>query len=82
MSVTKMPPQVKDQELEELKEFLNLVLEEGEDVVSEWEYDFVGNILDRADNIRLSVKQREKLYQVKQKIVKEGLCEEEDYAQI
>ena len=77
-----MPPQVKDQELEELKEFLNLVLEEGEDVILKWEYDFIGSILDRADNIRLSDKQREKLYQVKQKIVKEGLCEEDDYAQI
>jgi len=78
-----MPPQVKDSELEELKEFLNQVIDDAEDVVTEWEFDFFGSMLDRASNhMRLSDKQRDKLHQIKQKLIKEGLCEEDDYAQI
>jgi len=77
-----MPPQPTDRELEELKNFLELVLVDGSDCVNEWELTFVASIQARIDRIRLSDKQREALGKIKRKLIKEGLCSEDDYAEI
>jgi len=77
-----MPPQPTDRELDELKNFLELVLVDGSDVVNEWELTFVSSIQARIDRIRLSDKQREALSKIKRKLIKEGLCSEDDYAEI
>lgn len=82
VSVTKMPSKPSDKELEEIKDFLELVLVDGADVVSEWELNFVASIQSRIDKIRLSDKQKEGLWKVKQKMIKEELCSEDDYAAI
>lgn len=76
-----MPPSPTDRQVEELKEFLNLIVVEGSDVVNEWELSFVESLLKRAIT-RLSPNQKEALYRMKKKLIKEGLCEEDDYAQI
>lgn len=80
--VTRMPQKPSDKAVEEIKEFLELVLFEGEDVVNEWELEFVRSILDKIARIRLLDKQKEVLFQIKRKMVKEGLCDEDDYAEI
>jgi len=77
-----MPPQPTDKELEEIKDFLELVLVDGADVVNEWELEFIASIQARIDKIRLSSKQREALHKIKKKMIKEELCSEDDYAQI
>jgi len=77
-----MPPTPTDKQAEELKEFLNLVIVEGSDVVNEWELGFTEDLLKRADRLRISPNQREALFLIKKKMIKEGLCEEDDYAQI
>jgi len=72
----------RDKELEELQEFLELVMVEGSDVVTEWEADFVASLQKRIGKFQLSPKQKEKLFMIKKKMIKEGLCSEDDYAQI
>lgn len=76
-----MPTQPSDKQAEELKEFLNLIIVEGSDVVNEWELNFTESLLKRAD-LRLSPNQKEALFRMKKKLIKEGLCDEDDYAEI
>jgi len=77
-----MPQSPTDKQVEELKEFLNLVLVEGSDVVNDWELTFTKSLLERVERLRVSPKQKEALFLIKKKMIKEGLCEEDDYAQI
>jgi len=77
-----MPPTPTDKQAEELKEFLDLVIVEGPDVVNEWELSFTEDLLKRVNRLRISPNQREALSLIKRKMIKEGLCEEDDYAQI
>jgi len=76
-----MPPPPSDKQAEELKEFLNLIIVEGSDVVNEWELNFTESLLKRVDR-GLSPNQREALFHMKKKLIKEGLCDEDDYAEI
>jgi len=71
-----------DKELEELQGFLELVLVEGSDVVNQWELEFVASLQKRLGKFQLSPKQKEKLFNIKKKMIKEELCDEDDYAQI